>query len=165
MPVQIRNRLRQYSLHSFRYRALADRILRAAGDPQAELSVELVGDSRMRQLNQAYRGINRPTDVLAFSMREAPGPASSLLGDVVISLHTAVRQAKTAGHSLDHEVVRLLIHGVLHLLGYDHERSPRDARVMRLKEQAIFRALGRVPKLFTRRSRATGEGSRLGGRG
>ena len=100
----------------------------------------------MRRLNRRYRNINRPTDVLAFAMREAP--YSSLLGDVVISMHTARRQARTMGHSLDHEMVTLLIHGILHLVGYDHERSPRDARVMRQKEEAIFRALSPVPKLF-----------------
>lgn len=103
----------------------------------------------MRGLNARYRRIAHPTDVLAFASREAPQPMTPLLGDVVISLDTARRQAREAGSTLDREMVTLLIHGVLHLLGYDHERSAREARRMQKKERAILRALGPLPKLVT----------------
>jgi probable rRNA maturation factor len=95
----------------------------------------------MRQLNARYRGIDRPTDVLAFAMRE--GPFADLhpqvLGDVVLSVETALRQARTHRHSLAEELTRLLIHGTLHVLGYDHEVSPADARRMRAKERELWR--------------------------
>jgi len=72
-----------------------------------------------------------------------------LLGDVVISLDAAARQAKSGGWSLDEEVIRLLSHGILHLLGYDHERGAAEAARMRRKERAVIRALGRIPKLVS----------------
>jgi rRNA maturation RNase YbeY len=99
------------------------------------------------------------TDVLAFSLREAGGPASSLLGDVVISLPQAARQAKASGHSLDEELATLLIHGVLHLIGYDHEGSEREARRMRRKERAIRRALKSPPVLIKTRPVVVGSGA------
>jgi rRNA maturation RNase YbeY len=104
----------------------------------------------MQRLNARYRRLPRTTDVLAFAARESsPQPATPLLGDVVISLDTAQRQAREAGHPVDHEVVVLMIHGILHLLGYDHERSPQEARRMRKKERAILQALGPLPRLVT----------------
>jgi probable rRNA maturation factor len=148
MPVLIRNRLRRYFLLDARLQSIAQRILREAGNPDAELSLELVGDARMRQLNRRYRRVDRSTDVLAFPMAERRGLASSLLGDVVISLHTAARQATAEERSLDHEVVILLIHGVVHLLGYDHERSRKEARRMYRKERALYEALQPLPKLL-----------------
>jgi rRNA maturation RNase YbeY len=126
---------------------LAQRVLDAAGEADAELSLELVGDGRMRRLNRLYRGRDASTDVLAFPMREAAGPRSSLLGDVVISLPTAARRAAEAGRRLDDELAALLIHGVLHLLGYDHERSAREAVRMRRRERAVRKAVGPLPVL------------------
>jgi probable rRNA maturation factor len=108
-----------------------------------ELSVVLVDDAEMRQLNAAYRHKDRPTDVLAFAMREGDGAQlhPEVLGDVVISLDTAARQAADRGAPLADEVRLLLTHGVLHLLGYDHESSPRDARRMFAKQRALMRQL------------------------
>jgi rRNA maturation RNase YbeY len=99
----------------------------------------------MQRLNAAYRGNDRPTDVLAFAMREGKRAAGDegTLGDVVISLDTAQRQAASRGHSVDEEVTTLLIHGILHLLGYDHERSPAEARRMKKKERELHAALPR----------------------
>jgi probable rRNA maturation factor len=95
----------------------------------------------MRRLNARYRGIDRSTDVLAFAMRE--GAFADLhphvLGDVVLSAETALRQARARRHSLAEELTRLLIHGTLHLLGYDHEVSPTEARRMRAKERELWR--------------------------
>jgi len=121
----------------------ARRLLGALDLDTAELSLVLVSDPVMHELNRTWRGRNRPTDVLAFAQREGTGPApEGLLGDVVISVDTARRQAAALGHSVAVEAERLLVHGLLHLLGYDHERSAAEARRMRRKERALLRALG-----------------------
>ena len=120
------------------------RLLDEAG---AEVCIGLVGDTKMRRLNRTYRHQDRTTDVLAFAYREARTGASPLLGDVVISIPAARRQAKAFTHSLDEEVLRLLIHGVLHLVGYDHERSRQQARRMHRKEKELFETFTPVPSL------------------
>ena len=148
MSVLVRSRLRRKLIFLRKIQVLAQKILAASGVPAAELSLDLVGDRRIRRLNRQYRGRDDPTDVLAFPMQEVVGPTSSLLGDVVISLHTAARQAEARGHSLEHEVVMLLIHGTLHLCGYDHERGAREARRMRRKELAILESLKPLPRMF-----------------
>ncbi len=111
------------------------------------VSIRFVGDTRMRRLNRAYRGRHRTTDVLAFAYREArPGPWQ-ILGDVVISMPEARRQAGASNHSLDEVVLRLLIHGILHVAGYDHERGERLARLMRRKEAELLAALAPLPRV------------------
>ena len=107
-----------------------------------ELTLLLVNDARIRALNHGYRKQDRPTDVLAFSAREGVfgNLDSGLLGDVVVSTETAQRQAIEAGHRPDEEILRLLIHGVLHLLGHDHERSIADAKRMQRLERSVRRA-------------------------
>jgi len=125
-----------------RLRSRAVRLLREVGCARAELSIALVDDATIAELNERYRGIARATDVLSFSLREGAhaerrGP---LLGDVVVSLDTAAVQARRARRSLDDEVLRLLIHGTLHLLGHDHERDA-EARRMRAEERRIWKAL------------------------
>ena len=109
----------------------------------AELSIALIGDTEMHDLNRDWRGKDRPTDVLAFALREGEdaGVHPDVLGDVVISLDTAARQAADRGATLADEVRVLLAHGILHLLGYDHERSPADARRMFAKQRALLRQL------------------------
>ena len=99
----------------------------------------------MRSLNHAWRGIDRTTDVLSFSLREGPFSAiqPDLLGDIVISVPIADRQARAAGHSLTRELERLLVHGLAHLLGYDHERGPREAKRMRRKELQLMNRISR----------------------
>jgi probable rRNA maturation factor len=147
MPMSVRTRLRRTTLLVPAISHLIQRMLSAAGESKAVLSVEFIGDHRMRRLNAQYRGHDRTTDVLAFSMREAPGPRSALLGDVVISVPQAVRQAIEREHSIQHELATLLIHGILHLLGYDHERSEMEARRMRRKERALLQAVLPIPTL------------------
>ena len=105
-------------------------ILRAVEKGRAELSVALVGDEEMRPLNAKYRKKNKTTDVLSFSADPGISSEAGLLGDVIISIEQAKRQAKERNHSLKKELVTLLIHGILHLLGYDHERSQRQAKIM-----------------------------------
>ncbi len=149
MAVYLRVRLIRTAVRQTALRRLAERVLVAVGEAQSELSLELVGDGRMRRLNRQYRKKDRTTDVLAFAMRESSCPVSALLGDVVISLPTARRQAKEGGRSLSEELAWLLIHGVLHLCGYDHERSTAEARRMKLREQKVLRAIEPVPTLAT----------------
>ncbi len=156
MPVVLSSRLRSRRLSLPRLHSLAGNILRAAGAARAELSLLLVGDRSMRRLNRVYRGKDRTTDVLAFPMRDssrvtrhALSVTSLMLGDVVISLPQAERQAARAGHALEHELTVLVIHGLLHLLGYDHERSAREARRMQRREQSVLRAVGRIPGMLT----------------
>jgi probable rRNA maturation factor len=118
------------------------RLLDALRLPSAELSLVLVSDAVMRRLNREWRGADRPTDVLSFAQAEGQGGApAGLLGDVVISVDTARRQAQERAAPLACELDRLLIHGVLHLLGYDHERSPAEARRMQRRERALARRL------------------------
>ena len=124
-------------------RRRARRILAALGSDRAELSILLADDAAIAALNHRYRGRPRPTDVLAFSLLEGAHAdrRGALLGDVVIGIETAARQARARRRTLDDEVARLLVHGALHLVGYDHVRSA-EARIMRAQERRVWRALG-----------------------
>lgn len=120
----------------------ANVVLEALDLGASELSLSLVDDAEIRRLNRAYRGKDRPTDVLSFSLREGEfGRVSSALGDVVISLETAKRQGREHGLTLGEEVNRLLVHGILHLAGYDHEISFREERRMKRKEREMLRRI------------------------
>jgi len=150
VPVVLQNRQRVVAIDRAWVRRTAEAVLSAARADGAELSLVLVSDRRMRALNRRYRKKDRPTDVLSFPLHEKWGQATFLrksslspflLGDVVISVPTARRQAAELGHGLREELRCLLVHGVLHLLGYDHERGPRDAALMARKEKAILRAV------------------------
>lgn len=111
----------------------------------AELSVVLTDDATIQQLNRDYRDLDVPTDVLSFAQQEADGPSTDVLGDLIISLQTAQRQADARGHSLASEVRILLVHGVLHLLGYDHQ-TPEQREEMAEAEQALLAALPPGPE-------------------
>ena len=119
------------------------RVLRSLGLGDGELSILLVSDAVMQGLNRDYRGKDRTTDVLSFAQAEGEGARpAGVLGDVVISVDTADRQARERRETLGRESERLLIHGILHLLGYDHERSLPEARRMQRRERALARVLG-----------------------
>jgi len=143
VPVLLQNRQRAVAIDRAWLGRRAEAVLSAARAGSVELSLMLVSDRRMRALNRRYRKKDRSTDVLAFPLREGRFSRfrGKLLGDVVIAMPTAKRQAAALGHSLRDEVSRLLVHGVLHLLGYDHERSVRDALLMARKERAILRRI------------------------
>ncbi len=128
-----------------RFRTELAAALAYLGIPEAELSVVFAGDRAVRTLNRRYRGKDRTTDVLSFALREGPCPGlhPELLGDIVISVPVAERQAKETGHPLSREIELLLVHGLLHLLGYDHEQGPAEARRMQRKEQEVLERLGR----------------------
>ena len=115
----------------------------------AEVSVSFVSNQEIRSLNKAYRNKDSVTDVLSFPLTGEDGTreidtetGNVLLGDVVISIETAVKQANIYGHSLSREIGFLTVHSMLHLLGYDHEKSPLDERIMREKEEAVLEKLG-----------------------
>jgi len=112
--------------------------------PTSELSVSIVGDRSIRRLNRDYLGKDRPTNVISFSMQEGEygslNPA--LLGDVVISADTAAREAEDGGEEFRERLTFLLLHGILHLTGFDHERSGvAEAKRMEDKEQELFTLL------------------------
>jgi len=146
MPVLVRSQLRRTRFDQLCLARLAQAVLSSVGEKKADIGILLVGDRSMRRLNRDYRKKNRTTDVLAFPMREGPGPSSALMGDVVISVPTAAQQARQLGRSLDEELTILLVHGILHLCGYDHERSNREARRMQQRERWVLRRLGRIPR-------------------
>lgn len=142
MTVRLRGRRGLPRVDRAYLRTSARRILRATNNTRSELSIVLIDDEGIAELNQAYRGIAGPTDVLSFSLLEGvhSDHRGALLGDVIVSLDTASRQARRGGRSLEDEVVRLIIHGTLHLLGHDHERA-EEARVMRAEERRIRRVV------------------------
>ena len=114
----------------------------------SEVSVSFVNDERIHELNKQYRDVDRPTDVLSFPMGENGEydlnneTGAFILGDIVISLETALKQASAYGHSLEREIGFLTVHSMLHLLGYDHEQDSLHERIMREKEEEILESLG-----------------------
>ena len=123
---------------------LARRALTAVAYDDGELSVVLCDDAFIVPLNRDWRGKDAPTDVLSFAQQEGEGgpDESVVLGDLVISVETAARQARALGHGLDDEVAVLLVHGLLHLIGFDHEHDPDEAAEMRVEERRVLDALG-----------------------
>lgn len=115
--------------------------------PQTEVDITLVDDAAIHELNRTYRGIDRPTDVLSFALDEGEeepevddDEIEHLLGDVIISAPTAVRQGEEYGHGLEREMTYLAVHGMLHLLGYDHMEE-KDKLIMRKREEEVLRRL------------------------
>jgi probable rRNA maturation factor len=120
------------------------RVLDRMGVPDAELSVVVCTDTFIQPLNLEYRGLDKPTDVLSFSQREGEeaDPDDPMLGDVIISLDTAIRQAAERGHSLALEVRVLLVHGIFHLLGYDHEVDAEAEEMEALEREVLAELSG-----------------------
>lgn len=114
------------------------------GCPEAELSIVIVDDAQIRVINRDYLQRDKSTNVISFAMQEGEGAGiqPTLLGDVVISAETAARDAAEAGLLFASELYFLLLHGILHLVGYDHERGTEaEAAVMEAKEREIFALL------------------------
>lgn len=125
---------------------IALRVLAAEGAAGVELGVVVTDDETVRELNRQYAGEDVTTDVLAFSLREGEefargGGGVEPLGEVVISYPTALRQARQAGRVVEDEVAHLLVHGILHLLGYDHAVA-EDERRMRSREEELLGGVG-----------------------
>ncbi len=112
--------------------------------PDAEISILCVDDLEIRDMNSSYRGKDKPTNVLSFPMQEGEfsGIHPNLLGDLVMSLETADREASESGITLDERVSQLLVHGILHLIGLDHEKSERECSRMEEKSLELLKALG-----------------------
>jgi probable rRNA maturation factor len=121
-------------------------ILNALDCPEGELSLLIVDDDGIAALNQHYRGRSGPTNVLAFSMNEgAFGEITpDLLGDVVISAETCLREAESAGVSFERHFTELLIHGILHLFGFDHEQSEEEEHRMIAKSDEILHRIDKA---------------------
>jgi len=143
MPVWVRSRgLKRRPVRHGELSWRAEAMLEALGMPDAELSILLCDDETIRGLNHLYRKKNKPTDVLAFPMNEGAGPSPhpGLLGDVVISLPTATRQADQHDRPIILEVTFLLAHGLLHLIGYDHA-TRREEREMNARTEEMLTAV------------------------
>jgi probable rRNA maturation factor len=142
VTVRVRNDHRRGEAAARRLGRKARRYLAALGREGAELSILVCSDAVIRRLNREWRGKDRATDVLSFPLTE-PAGAGPWLGDVVVSLDTAERRARQEGRALGAELDRYLAHGLLHLLGHDHER-PRDAARMSAAEEGLLRGEGMV---------------------
>jgi probable rRNA maturation factor len=139
--IQIENRQSEQKINLPKLEKVAQRILSALGCPDAFLSVVLVNDSEIRELNRCYLGRDRATNVISFPMQEGEGKGLSplLLGDVVISTNRAFRDAQEGCVSPEGEIYFLLIHGILHLTGFNHENVGEDeTRRMEAKENELF---------------------------
>ena len=117
-------------------------------DDPAEVSVTLVNDEMIREMNSKFRNIDASTDVLSFPLGENgvydenPETGAKMLGDIVISVEHALSQADLYGHGIEREVAFLTVHSMLHLLGYDHEQGGLQKTIMREKEEKVLDALG-----------------------
>lgn len=127
-------------------------LLQVLGKQNHELSILFTTDDKIKELNKLYRKKSKPTNVLAFAMSDGEAlPDDSILGDIVISVDTAAGEAAKEGISLHKRILFLIIHGLLHLLGYDHERSEKDAALMEDEEKRLFTILedkGRRKKMI-----------------
>lgn len=142
--IYLRNRTRGSGVDAAGVRRVVRTLLTALGESRSSVSISFVRDAEMQQLNREYRGKDRTTDVLSFSLVEgeaAPPGGERMLGDVVISVDAARRQADDYDAPLSREIERLLIHGMLHLLGYDHQRSGERARMV-AQERRLAVAIG-----------------------
>ena len=143
MKIWIRNQQKHIPLNSGKIRRAAQRILTELGLLEAELSLLFVNDLQIQALNRKHLRRDEPTNVLAFPMRE--GEFSTLhphlLGDLVISVETAKRQSSRFGLNDMEMVILLMVHGVLHLIGYEHEGTKKGAREMTLKQKELFRVI------------------------
>ena len=142
MPIHIQNRRSAPRLTTPLLRTMLRTICAEVGHARAELSVTMTDDTTIHDINKTWRNKDKPTDVLSFSQIEGEGPqASGVLGDVIVSYDTAARQAERFGHSLQVEIARLLVHGVLHCLGHDHVHGGAQARRMKREEQRLMALL------------------------
>jgi probable rRNA maturation factor len=146
MPVYVATRgLSSSPIKPNRVRLAGERMLEAIGREDAELSIMLCDDETIHELNRDYRKKDRPTDVLSFAMQEGEGGDlhPGLLGDVVISVDTARRQAADRGWTIAAEIRFLLAHGLLHLLGHDHRTRDEERRMLAMGDALIAAAIRR----------------------
>lgn len=149
MPIEIVNKQRTAAVDRRAIRRLAERILDDHGRGDADVTVVTASDRFLRRLNSAYRGLDAPTDVLSFAAprpraggrgRRSADVPETVLGDVVISTDRAAAQAEARGVTFDREMLKLAAHGLLHLLGYDHEDSRARRSMARLENRYVREA-------------------------
>lgn len=128
-------RMAQTAIHG------ASQFLDAAPDPNSEVSLLFTDDAQVRELNRDYRQQDKPTNVLSFAAQEGGGPATLMLGDIVLARQTIEREAGEQDKTRDDHLTHLILHGFLHLLGYDHE-TDEEAEIMEDLETRILAQLG-----------------------
>ena len=144
MKIQIENRQSLYKIDKRKIRGTVSGIFKILNCTNKEISIVLTDDETIKRMNHQYLGRNKPTNVISFSMQEGEFAhlAENILGDVVISADTAAREAAESGVDGYQRLIFLLLHGILHLAGYDHERSgEEEAKRMMLKEAKLWKIL------------------------
>ena len=141
MNVHYRNEVRGSGVDARALKAIMRTLLKAVGEQDAGISVTLVNDDAIREINREHRGKDKPTDVLSFPLEPEPFSQERLLGDIVISIETARRQAADYDAPVQREIYRLLIHGLLHVLGHDHMEAG-ERKVMEREERRLADAIG-----------------------
>ena len=126
--IEVVNRQRRLQIHTDGWTAFAAKALAAIGKSESSATIAFVSDKRIRELNRQFRGIDKATDVLSF-----PADEPNNLGDVAVSVETAATQAEENGLSFDDEVAQLILHGLLHLSGYDHETDNGEMNRLELR--------------------------------
>ena len=126
--VEVVNRQRRLQLDMEAWSNFATSALNAIGKSESSVTIAFVSNKRIRELNHQFRGIDKATDVLSF-----PAEEELNLGDVAVSVETAATQARDNGLTLDHEIAQLILHGLLHLSGYDHETDNGQMNRLELK--------------------------------
>ena len=141
MKIHYRNEVRGSGVDSRALKSVMRQLLAEVDRADAAISLTLVDDAAIREINRRHRGKDQPTDVLSFPLDPEPFAQERLLGDIVISVETARRQAGDYDAPLQREVERLMIHGLLHVLGHDHI-EPEERRTMEAEERRLAAAIG-----------------------
>jgi len=128
--IEVVNRQRRLQIDTRAWSTFATKALVAIGNKESAATIAFVSDRKIRELNRQFRGVDKTTDVLSFP---AGGPDESDLGDIAVSVDTAAMQAKENGLKLDEEIAQLILHGLLHLSGYDHETDKGEMNRLELR--------------------------------
>ena len=156
MQASVFNHQRGVKLSLAKVRKLVEGMLAATGCAGQALHVTFVNDQEMQEINRETFGKDRPTNVISFPLGGIPGDEQALLGDVIVSTDTALREAEAAGLSADVRLAQLIIHGFVHLLGYEHvDVSPAERRRMRRKEQKVYDEVAERVNGLVRENRET----------
>jgi probable rRNA maturation factor len=131
--IEVVNRQRKIRIDPERWQPFSEKALAAIRNRADEATIAFVSDRQIRELNRRFRGIDKATDVLSFPAGDETGGASANLGDIAISLERATLQAKENSITLDEEIAQLILHGLLHLCGYDHEADQGEMNRLELR--------------------------------
>ena len=134
--IEVVNRQRKIRIDPERWRPFSEKALATIRNQSDEVTIAFVSDRQIRELNRRFRGIDKATDVLSFPAGDETGGVAGNLGDIAISLERATIQAKENSLTLDEEIAQLILHGLLHLCGYDHETDRGEMNRLELKLRA-----------------------------